>query len=296
MKQIQYGEDAIPFRFDFPAEWDPANVSALTLTIKDDSGTELLAADAMTLYTATALLEDALQYTSSIVLATGAGDVAPGDMLLIDGAAGTELVRVKAYVSGTNTAELESILKYDHTEGDNVYATWATYELDVSDTDTFLKGLTMTFIFTPTGSGQVTRDEYQISSAVVDLAGIEKTFSIIYPRAYDAFTKPVNNFSVYLSEAERQVKNELLSKNNSVDYDRIVDQDMIAPVIMAKMAILWTLNGDENKEDERNALGLDYSAQMANFLNRTKWTDDDQDDAKDEEEISDNEPVFNTSW
>lgn len=296
MKQIQYGESAVPLRFDFPAEWDPADVSAVTLTIKDDSATTLLAADAMTLYTATSLSEDALQYTSSIVLDSEAGDVAPGDMLVIEGAAGTEMVRVKAYVSATQTAELEGILKYDHAEDDSVFATWATYELDVSDTDTFLNGLTMVFIFTPTGSGQVTRDEYQISSAVVDLGGLEKAFSVIYPRAYDAFTQPTDNFQVYLSEAERQVKNELLAQNNAFDYDRVVDQDMMAPVIMAKMALLWTLNGDENKEDEREALGNDYAAQIGILLNRTKWTDSDQDDAKDEEEISDNEPIFNTGW
>ena len=296
MKQIQYGDDAALVRFDFPVEWDAANVSGLTLTVKDDAAAELLAADDMTLYDATTLLEDADQYTSSIVLATGAGDVAPGDRLVIDGAAGTETVIVKAYTAATRTAELESILLYDHAEGDNVYATWATYELDVSDTDTFLKGLTMVFIFTPTGSGQVTRDEYQIAHAVVDLAGLEADFKAIYPRAYDAFIRPTNKFAIMLRQAERMVKNELLAQNNALDYDRIVDQDMVAPVIMAKMAFLWTLNGDENKEDEREALGNDYASQLAGLLNRTKWTDDDQDDAKDEEEISDNEPIFNTSW
>lgn len=296
MKQVQYGEDSVSIRFDFPSEWDPVNLSALTLTVKNDAGTELLAEDAMTLYTATSLLEDADQYTSSIVLATGAGSLEAGDLMWIDGASGGEIVRIKSYVAATRTAELEDILQYDHSADDGVYATWATYALDVSDTTTFPKGLTTVFIFTPTGTGQVTRDEYQISHAVVDVSGLEGTFKIIYPRAYHAFTSPANNFDIYRAEAERQIKNELLSQNNAFDYDRIVDQDMIAPVVMAKMALLWTLNGDVEKEDERKVLSADYASQMAYLLNRTKWTDDDQDDAKDEEEISDNEPIFNTSW
>lgn len=294
--QIAYNDSSFPLRFSYPTEWDPALISAITITCKDDDGEELLSAQSATLYTDTTLDEDADQYTSSIVLASGAGAVAPGDRMVIDGIEGTETVIIKAYDSSTRTAELEEILLYNHLDGDNVYATWATYNLDTSTVADFPKGLLFSILWTPTGDGNVTRWEAQIAASEVDLSGIQEQFKAAYPRAWETFRNPVGKFDIIQKIAERQIKNDLLAENNSLDFDRVVDQDQLMDVVMAKMAYIWALQGDENKTDEREAIGSELEAQMARLRQAVLWTDDDQDDDRDSEEVTDHEPIFNTNW
>lgn len=296
MLQIPYNDSAHELRLDFPAEWDPANVSAVTVAVKDEDGESLLSAQSATLYTATALNGAASAYAVEITLATGAGDVAPGDRLVIDGVSGTESVRVKGYNSSTKVVTLTTNLKYDHEDGANVYGTWATYDLDTSTVANYPAGLIVTLIWTPTGSGHITRQLAQIAVAVVDATGLEADFEILYPRAYKAFTRPTNNFAAIVRNAELRLKQKLLEGNPGFDYDRVVDQEAVKPLLMAQMAVLWVLNGDENKEDERRALEADYLALLEGFKQNPKWTDDDQDDKKDDEEVSDHETEFDIGW
>jgi hypothetical protein len=294
MRQLKYNFATNYLRLEFPDEWEPADITAVSLTITDRDGNELQAAAAATLYTATDLDSDVDAYLDEIVLAAGSGALSPGDVIWIDGAAGPERHRVKGYNATTRTATLERILTQAHEEDDAVYPCWATSAaIDTTTVATWTAGLPVTLTWTPTGSGQAFVELAEVSKFSMAAEGLELRFQAIYRRAWDDFEK-LGTFTIIREEAERQLRAELAS--NGMDYNRIMDNDIFSPVLMARMAWLWTLNGDENKEDERKAIGDEYNALLAQLLKNPIWIDTDQDLVQDDDEVSDHQPIFLEGW
>jgi hypothetical protein len=294
MKQIRYNSTAAPLRLAIPAEWDVTLLTALTLTVTDLDGVELLAADAATLWADTTLAADADAYLSSLTLAAGATDLAKGDPIQIQGVVGPERHIVKGYDSTTKIVEIEQILENDHVTGDEVWGLFADYELDTSTVATWTAGLVFTLTWTPTGTGTPITEMGQIAKSALDLQGLERRFSILYPRAHDDFSRPSDKFAEVLEEAELQVENDLLGAG--VLMQRVVDQDKLSPLVMKKLACMWTWNGDKNKEDERNFLCSDYDKELAKVLSWPIWVDQDQDKVQDEDEVTSHNPIFCRSW
>jgi hypothetical protein len=295
MRQLKYNFATNTLRLEFPDEWEPADISGITLAIHDRDGTELYAATSVTIYTATTLDDDVEAYLSEFVLASGAGAVSPGDILWIDGVAGPERQTVKGYDSTTRTVTVESILDNAHEDGDAVYPCWGTSgSIDTTTVATWTAGLPVTLTWTPTGSGQAFKELAEVSKISLAVEGLERRFEAIYGRAYDDLRTPADKFGIFREESERQLRLELSS--NGLDMDRIMDNDVIAPVLMAKMAFLWTLNGDENKTDERQAISSEYEALLAQLLKNPIWTDVDQDGIQDTDEVTDHDPIFLPAW
>ena len=296
MKQIDYNNSALNVRFEFPTEWDAAAITGLTLTIQDKAAVELAGAAAATLYTATSIddSDGVPAYSREITLDSAAGNLSAGDPIQINGVAMVEQHRVKGYDSTNKIATLESFLDEDHDDNDDVYGMFANIEIDTSTVATFPKGLVMVFLWTPAGTGEPITELVQIAYTQLDLEGLELSFSRIYPRAYEALTKPVNRFADMVEEAEREVYNELLSEG--LDIERLVDQSTIKPVIMSKLALMWTVNGDEDMTDERDYLSSLYSQQMGFFKKLPVWQDTNQDLKEDDGEVSDHMPEFGRGW
>ncbi len=296
MKQINYDADDNIVRLEFPPEWKAADISGLTIAIHDRSAVEMLAATAATLYTATSIdmASGVNAYTSEMTLDSGAGDLVAGDPLLITGIAGTELARVQGYDSTNKVVTLEHPLEYDHDDDDAVYRRSATYELDTTDTDAFTAGLVMVLTWKPAGTGGATKELAQIAKAAVYVDELALRFSRLYPRAYSAITDPVNRFADVAAEAQRQVQGELLAAD--LDMNRVVDQGVLVPAIMSKMALMWSLNGDDAMEYEHGVLSLEYDKQIGFLKNQPIWQDLDQDSIEDDDEVSDHAPTFGRAW
>jgi hypothetical protein len=62
------------------------------------------------------------------------------------------------------------------------------------------------------------------------------------------------------------------------------------------MAWMWTLNGDENKNDERVALGAEYNNLLIELKKLAIWVDTDQDLVEDDGETTDHEHNFLKGW
>lgn len=295
MRNLEYNNAAQTLRLEFPDEWNPPDISAVTLTILDRDGTELLAASACTLYTATSLDGDANRYASTITLDSAAGALVQGDRIFIAGEAGNEKQTVRGQDLTSEIVTLEGILYHDHVDGDVVDACWCTISVDTSTVATFTAGLPITLLWTPTGSGSPFTESAQIAKTTLSIEGLEERFRAVWSRAYEDFINPQDKFSIMRAEAERQLKAELLS--DGLNMDRIIDQDRIAPVLMARMAYMWTLNGDVNKEDERKAIGDEYNKLVAQLKRDPIWQDSDQDFVEDEEvETTSHETYFERGW
>ncbi len=294
MRQLKYNFETNTLRCEFPDEWSPADITGVTLTITDRAGNELQEATACTLYTATTLDEDVAIYQDEIQLVSGAGALAKGDEILIDGAAEAERRRVQGYDSTSRIATLETILNEAHEDLDAVYPCWVTSDaIDTTTVATWTAGLPVTLLWTPAGSGQAFTELAEVSKFSLAVEGLEARFRAVYRRAWDDF-QTHGTFTIMREEAERQLRVEL--EGESCDYNRIVDNDLIAPVLMARMAYLWTLNGDENKTDEREAIGKEYNALFSQLIKNPIWTDTDQDLIEDDGEISDHQPIFLKGW
>lgn len=300
MKQIRFGSSAVPLRLEFPVEWDAAQITGVTLTVKDRDGAALMAADDLTLWTQTTLDGAVARYASSIVLNHVGGnppdDLAVGDSLLILGTAGNEVHRVKGYGSSTHTAELEGIFENDHDDNDEVWGLFGTYSLDISDTDVFTNGIVLVLVWTPTGSGQAITEEVQVSDDALDLAGLRQDFADVFPRAYEAFTKPIDRFDRMVATAERRVTSRLEANQPPLDIQRIKDQNLAKDAVMIQLAILWTLNGDQQLDDERKVLKEELADQIEYLTSRAMWLDDDMDGEEDDDENAASEPTFTRSW
>jgi hypothetical protein len=291
MRQIRYNNSGNVVRFEFPSEWSGSALSAMTLTVNDRNGDELLSAQAVTLYTATTLGSAAARFAGEIILAAGAGALSPGDPILIAGASGAEKHRVKGYSATTRTVTLEGILENAHDSGDAVYGLWGVYTLDTTTVATWPKGLVCTLIWTPTGTGIAVTESAQISYAALDIEMLERRFSRLYPRAYNAFTRPVDRFADMVAEAEIQLASEV-----DMDIQRIVDQEAVGTALMAKMAFLWTLDGDEQMIDERKFLAEECQKHVGYMTRNAMWTDSDQDTVEDTGELSSHPAIFERGY
>ncbi len=294
MIQIQYNLTTNPLRIEFPVEWDAKLISALDISIADMDAEVLLAATSATLWADTTLDADVAAYADSIFLAIGATALDIGDPILICGVAGDEVRRVKAYNSTTREVKLDALLDYAHDETEAVYGLFGTYTLDTSTTTTWTLALPVVFTWTPTDTGIPITEMARVSKSALDIQGLRSRFEDKFPRAFHAFTNPVDKFARMAVEAEGEIEQAIEGAN--LDIQRVVDQSILARAIMAQMAWYWVLQSDDDMTEERMVIANELDKQTARVLNLPIWADDDQDGTEDDGENTSHEHQFERGW
>ena len=290
MRQIQYNLATNSLRFELPEEWSKPDLTALTLQIANKAGTELMAASAVTLYTATTLNGAVNRFSTSIALTTGATAVTTGDRLMLVGAGGSEVVTVRGYNSGTAT--LEGAVNNAYDDSDAVHGLWGTVTVDTTTVATWPAGLIVRLLWTPTGTGMPVTELAQIDKTSLDIEGLGIELNDTYPRAYQSFTDK-NNLDRMTVVAKRELRAKL--KPDGLDIYKMVDQDPIIGLMVCELAHLWTLSGDEQMNDEREAIGAELDRRLAEFRKNPFWIDLDQDGTEDDGEVFSAHPIFNRS-
>jgi len=289
MKQLKYNKTQT-IRFDFPTEWQADVITSATLALFGSDGTELLSASALTIASSTTLDGAVSRYSDSITLASGSDELAPGDRILLTGAAGHEHRIVEGY--DTLVATLEKYVDQDYDDDDAVYYCNGTIEIDLTTVATFVLGKQITLQWTA-NTGQSVTQLATISHTTAEIEGLEGRFRDLYPRAYKKFADE-DKYARMQKEATRQIELELQSNNLSLH--RVVDTDILAPSIMAKMAFMWAMAGDETKEEERNDYSKEYSDSFLLLTRNPIWVDVDQDLVQDDDEIDSYENIFERRW
>jgi hypothetical protein len=298
MRQIEYNNSAFAVRLEYPLEWDVQNISSVTLGIKDLSGTALLAATATTPWTAIGIrLSGAVEtYDNTITLEpSGAGsvpDLAPGDRIqIVASAAGpSESVEVLHYSSVTKIATLKRDLIYDHSDETAVVGLFVTYDLDTSDTDTFIAGKQMVFTWTPNTDDIPIKERAEIAKAEYAPQGFSERFLALYPRRHQVLTSPEYRLGAFLDEAKQQLRAELMVRN--LDLNRVVDTRLLDPALMAKIAWLSLLGGDDEYTVERETIMGEYQKQFELLCTAPIWQDTDQDEVEESNELEDHQQLF----
>jgi hypothetical protein len=291
MLQIEYDNAAFGLRLEYPSEWDAQSISSVTIGVKDLGGVELLAATAATPWAAVDIrLNGAVEtFDNTITLEpTGVGSVpatVQGDRLHIaqDGSGPTESVEVLHYAS--NVATLTRDLRYDHADETAVVGLFCTYDLDTSDTDTFSLGKQLVITWTPSTDDLPIKERAEIVKASYAMPDFEELFAATYPRRYQAAITPEGRLERLLESAKRQLGTELKLRN--LEIDRVMDQRLLDPSLMAKVAWLSLLTGDDRYDSERKVTLDEYTRQFELLCSAPIWQDTDQDEVLDTDEVED---------
>ncbi len=277
--RVKYGYNANVLRAELPDDYDTITAAAITIT-KDADGTDLLAATAATVYTATTLNGAVEAGADTVTVDSGADNLAAGDLIRISSTSGgAETMRVTAYNATTKVATLDDYLLYDHESGAAVTARWLTYTLDASTTSTWTSGLDFTIEWNPTSDNQPWTEPGEILERTT--GGASGTlFSVLYSH-YDKAI-PSGKFNDYESAANEELRSLFLGRG--VDIDKLVASYSIQPLIMAQMALFIAETGDDTWAGERAAMGKKRDDLLDSFTSSYQWIDKDQDLAVDDGE------------
>lgn len=292
---ITYTKHTSVVRISFPTDWDPSALTGLTLTVDDNAGNELLATSAATIWTSTTLDSAASQYDTALYLDAGADNLEIGDIVRIEGLLGREDHTVKGFDPSTKIATLETILGRSFEEGAAVNALNALIAVDFSDTDDYAPGTQLVLTWTPTGTGS----PYTILAEIeafnqIEVAEFIEEFKAIYPRAYSALITPADRLRVVLRNAQARLRMDLLSRN--LDVARIKDQRLITPPLMALVAMIWAINGDDELMEERKVLSGEYGTLLEILCALPVWVDSDGDGIEDDGETQDHPKYYERAW
>ncbi|MCP4604492.1 MAG: hypothetical protein GY847_28880 [Proteobacteria bacterium] len=296
MRKIRYNTAANDLYFEYPIGWDGELVTAVTLTIRDRDGVDALAATSVTLFTQTAIESAVVAFADSMVLPNTTDSLDAGNPVLVCGASGNERLRVKEYDEAVYTPTMESSFRYAHDAAEKVWGLFGNITVDTSAVATFPAGEIFTLLWTPTGSGEPITEYVQVVNSALDIESLDRRFERLYPRAYDSFSEPTDRLADMAELAEVSIREECLASNPPFDIDRLVGQDAVSLTIMAEMARMWALSGDENLKDEFDKVSAEKAKWLATLKAKAKWLDDDQDGVEDEDEISSHAPTFQRSW
>ncbi|MCP4644942.1 MAG: hypothetical protein GY851_31160, partial [bacterium] len=181
MRRLRYNDASQSLRFEFPDNWLTA--SACTITITDTGGTETLAADAATVYTATTT-DGAIAAGDSTFTVDGAAAMEAGDRFRISKSRDTtEIVTVLSQAAKVST--IRHTFDYAHSDESVVAAMFCTYALDTSTVADFDEGEAFTITWTPnTDDIPYTEDAIVYALTGAEVAGWREHFRARYPNLY----------------------------------------------------------------------------------------------------------------
>lgn len=282
-KTIRYGDSSFTLRLEFPSSW-PVKTScptAVTISIEDGLGSELLAATATTLLAAHNTGATCSAGDTSLTLAATPPAYAAGDRLLLtDGVtAPSEFVEVQA-ISGT-TLYLTEGLAYDHATAKSLKPLFCTYALDASTAADYPIGSDRLLIWTPNTDAPLYEELARVEGAEWGSGEIREAVS-----AYPVASKLIGDkWDTIYEQARRWVDRKL--KMEGLDLDALREPDAAEDAIVDRMLVLAyrqtsALDTYETELKDAQAASM---ASMVDLAALAHWWDDDRDDTKDDGEV-----------
>lgn len=274
MRLIRYGDSSFTLRLNFPDSWR-GTPTGVNVELHDDEGTELLASTAATILTADTLKSAAAALEQEIELTTGF-TVTKGDKLRI-GATATgpiEDIVTDYYNSSTKKVYLVDELLESHAASAAVSALFATYALDVSDTDDFPNNLEGVITWTPNTDDEPYVESFRIAKFRFALQGVDIQFAGMWPTPWDFVRDRWEN--VY-QLAEQMLMTRM--EGDNLDFKRMVDHELIRPAFLwlVKALAYDTAEGGDARKTERKEAWDRFETEWGYFKAAPFWTDWDAD-------------------
>jgi len=282
-REIKYNDSAQVLRLEYPSHWRAESITAVALVVTNDDAGSLLASTAATCYTATTLASAASLGAVTATLAAGAGNLAAGDRIRL--VTPTEDCTIKSYNTTSKVATFERALLADHASGSSVYGLWCTYSLDTSTVATWPLNLECVAKWTPNSDDLMLTELCIVSGMGFGAKAYKERFAAIYPSEYEVAQARIE--SIY-EEARSRMKYRLAGKN--LNIDRVIDQEILMPVLMDMMRFLVVNSGGSSWATERESAWATFLMSEDTLTSQPIWADDDQDGAADEAEVQIHEP------
>ena len=290
MRQIPYNNAAATLYFAYPPGWDIDSITGVNITVNNTAGTELLAADATTLFTATTL--DAATTVGadnvSLTAVTGATEGRPYYIPSSSSGKSEHLVCRYVDTSGKNVY-VERELRAAHASGAAFKGTYCTYDLDtstVADFTTTGANSQLVIIWTPVGSDDLPiYERAEVAISDYQASDFESRFEMLYPREHQVIKAKTQPMADYYDESREQLRIALRSRG--FQMNRAVDQSLLTPALLAHTRYLVTLSGGDKWVGEREAAMGEYVRQFETLCSESLWIDMDQDLIEDADEIDD---------
>jgi hypothetical protein len=280
---LKYGETTT-LRLSIPEAWDLANLTEIAVSVTNESGSVVDSGTA-TLWAASALDEATLAHATSIILATGAEDLVPGDMLRIGNAdeIAREIREVYAYDKTTRTATLTRELEYAHIDTADVLPMWATYDFDLETVADFPKGMELTVAWIPdTADGEYTQ-VFEIGVTEFAATSLWTEFETIYPTEWARIQN--RDLVEFERIARRAMKREMIDpRGGARNLDKIVDMDLMQEGLLLRCRLLAMAGTGDQDQLEYGYAKADWDAWIASINSLSIWEDTDQDKVIDETE------------
>jgi hypothetical protein len=277
--KVLYGDSSFTLRVNLPDDY--LTPSSPTITVKDENGSDLLAATAATVYTATTLGAACSAGDEYIELDSGASAVSPDDRLLIEASSSgpREVVECSYYDSSNKYVYLKDYLKHAHANSTAVEGHYITYALDVSTTATFPENKEFEVIWTLGTDNPNLVEHGEIVKFATRLGELATVFKGRYPREWEAFG---DSWTIYEDSAMRRLRAEF--KVDERDWDKLVSADSAMELVMSQIALLMVHSGGSEWQDEYEKYYEDRNRMAEWFKASTQWFDDNQDYDIDEAE------------
>lgn len=286
MRQIPYNNSAATTRFEYPPNWDAQTITGINIQITNLEGSDLLAATAATLWTATTLASAAAVGDSTITLT--AATLSPGDRLEIAASASgpKEQIEVQSYNSSTKVVTLARDLRYAHANSTAVKGLFATYDLDTSTVATWPKSEQVLLIWIPAGSDDLPHHERgEIASFDFAIPDFEQRFRVLYPTEAMVLARRDDGFRKHCLETMKQLRIHLWSRG--LHLERVQNTEVVAPCALSLARLLVVNGGGDKLAHEQDAALNEFTRNFEILCSNPIWVDSDQDNAREDDEIDD---------
>lgn len=283
---LKYGDTTV-LRFEIPPQWDVLSITGISVSVTNSSGTVLDSGDA-TLYEATTLDGATSSQATSITLADLSGDLSPGDRIRIGSSSEPGEVR-EVYSYGSLVAKIVTELEYPHSDGADVCGMFATYSLDMSDTDTFGLGDDLFVRWTPDTPDLDEVENYVIGSTAVLGGDMWEEYSNTFPNdAQRMHGRDPMRFEKFVRRMMR-----LEFQDKGFDFDRLATTDHLQNglVLLTRRFVLEGSGDTDQVEYERAVKSFD--SWISKVIRLPLWEDSDQDESVDEDSGEIKSYVFN---
>jgi hypothetical protein len=275
-RRIKYNDASQSLRFEFPDHW--ITPTTVTITITDRGGTELLAATAATVYTATTT-DGAIAAGDSTFTIDGSVVMNAGDRFRILKPGSTpEVVVIQSYAA--KVATIDHTFDFAHPDNSGVYGMWCTYALDTSTVATWPAGKDLTITWTPSTDNIPYTEAariYKLSGG--DAAGWRDHFRSRYPNLY---REASDRLDALYEDAIDELEWSLAAVGR--DLNDLRNPEFIRMPVAAILAGYVARNEGAGGEFEIALAKADYERYLDILSRPALWFDADQDLVEDEGE------------
>ena len=119
-------------------------------------------------------------------------------------------------------------------------------------------------------------------------------FEALYPRAYSGLLRPRDRLKRVYKAAVRRVRSDLQTRRLTIT--RVMDSDILLPVLAAKCAAYWADDGEDDMEKERETYANRYDDEFETLCADPVWVDSNVNKTEEEEENAAHPHFSLPSW